>query len=82
MNSFDNLRRFELNNIIYYYYVKDIENILNRQGKIEATKATMVVYEDINLPYEAVGIYGESEKIQYAMPDDAKEWYENHLKKK
>ena len=82
MNIFDNLRSFELNSKIYYYYVKDIENILNRHGEIEASKATMVVYEDINLPYEAFGIYGESKKIQYAMPDDAKEWYEGYLKKK
>lgn len=80
MNCFD--RKFELNNKIYYYYVKDIENILNRQGEIEASKAIMVVYEDINLPYEAFEIYGKSEKIQYAMPDDAKEWYEGYLKKK
>ena len=42
----------------------------------------MVVCEDINLPYEAFEIYGKSEKIQYAMPDDAKEWYEDYLKKK
>ena len=35
MNCFDNMRRFELNNKTYYYYVKDIENILNRQGEIE-----------------------------------------------
>lgn len=82
MNSFDNVRRFELNNKIYYYYVKDIENILNRQGEIEASKATMIVYENLNLSYEAVEIYGESEKIQYAMPNDAKEWYEGYLKKK
>jgi len=82
MSCFDNVRRFELNNKTYYYYVKDIENILNRHGEIEASKATMVVYEDINLPYEAFGIYGESKKIQYAMPDDAKEWYEGYLKKK
>ena len=80
MNCFD--RKFELNNKTYCYYVKDIENILNRQGEIEASKAIMVVYEDINLPYEAFEIYGKSEKIQYAMPDDAKEWYEGYLKKK
>jgi hypothetical protein len=36
----------------------------------------------INLPYRAFEIYGKSEKIQYAMPDDAKEWYEDYLKKK
>ena len=82
MNCFDNVRKFELKNKIYHYHVKDIENILNRQGEIEATKAKMVVYEDINLPYEVFEIYGESKKMQYAMPDDAKEWYENYLKKK
>ncbi len=82
MNIFDNLRSFELNNKTYYYYVKDIENILNKQGEIVASKATMVVYEDINLPYESFGIYGKSEKIQYAMPDDAKEWYKDYSKKK
>lgn len=82
MNCFDNMRRFELNNKTYYYYVKDIENILNRQGEIEVSRATMIVYEDINLPYEAFRICGESEKIQYAMPDDAKGWYEDYLKKK
>lgn len=80
MNCFD--RKFEFNNKTYYYYVKDVENILNQQGEIEASKATMVVYEDINLPYEVFEIYGESKKIQYAMPDNAKEWYENYLKKK
>ena len=80
MNCFD--RRFELNSKTYYYYVKDIENILNRHGEIEASKAIMVVCEDINLPYEVFEIYGESKKIQYAMPDDAKEWYEDYLKKK
>ena len=80
MNCFD--RKFELNNKTYYYYVKDIENILNRQGEIEASKAIMVVCEDINLPYRAFEIYGKSEKIQYAMPDDAKAWYEDYMKKK
>ena len=80
MNCFN--RRFELNGKTYYYYIKDIENILNRQGEIEASKAIMVVCEDINLPYEAFEIYGKIEKIQYAMPDDAKEWYEDYLKKK
>ena len=80
MNLFE--RKFELNNKTYYYYIKDVENILNQQGEIEASKATMVVCEDISLPYEAFGIYGKSEKIQHAMPDDAKEWYEEYLKKK
>ena len=82
MNDLNEMRIFELNNKTYHYHVKDIENILNRQGEIEATKAKMVVYEDINLPYEVFEIYGESRKIQFAMPDDAKEWYEYYLKKK
>ncbi len=78
----DELRKFELNNKTYHYYVKDIENKLNRNGEIEKSKATMVVYEDLNLPYEFFSISGESKRIQYAMPDDAKKWYEDYLKKK
>lgn len=78
----DEFRKFELNNKTYHYYVKDIENILNGKGEIENSKATMVVYGDLNLPYEFFSIFDESKRIQYAMPEDAKEWYEDYLKKK
>ena len=78
----DEFRKFELNNKTYHYYVKDIENKLSRKGEIENSKATMVVYEDLNLPYEFFSISGESKKIQYAMPDDAKAWYISYLKRK
>jgi len=73
-------RYFEYEGKTLGYIVKDIVP-LERKCK-EMARAIMQVNEEKKDRYELVPVYDERDKVFYALPGDAKRWYESFLKEK
>lgn len=72
-----NKKQFLYNGQTICYFVKDIK-WKEIRGK-EMASAIMVICDENNNHNDFFAIYDERYRVLYAMPDDAKRWYENYL---
>ena len=73
-------KSFIYNGQIIYYFVKDVVWYEFR-GK-EKASAYMVICDENGTQNDVFAICDERYKVLYAMPDDAKRWYEVHVSEK
>ena len=75
-----NKKSFVYDGQTIYYFVKDIK-WKEVRGK-EMASAFMVICDEGDSQNNFFAIYDERYKVMYAMPDDAKRWYEEYLSEK
>jgi len=75
-----NKKSFVHNGQTIYYFVKNIE-WKEIRGK-EMASAFIVICNENDDQNDFFAIHDERYKVMYAMPDDAKRWYEEYLSKK
>lgn len=75
-----NKKSFVYNGQMVYYFVKDIK-WKETQGK-EMASAFMVIHNENDSQSDSFAIYDERYKVMYAIPDNAKRWYEEYLGEK
>ena len=76
----NDMKSLQYNGGTIYYFVKDIE-WKEVRGK-EMANAIMVLCDKNGTQNDVFAIYDERYKVLYAMPDDAKRWYEEYLSEK
>lgn len=80
-NEINDLKSFLLEGKTFFYLVKDVENILTSDGSINKAKAYMIVYNENHEEITSLNIHDDCLKVQYALPEHAKEWYIKHSTK-
>lgn len=76
----NDMKSFQYNGKTIYYFVKNIE-WKEIRGE-EMASAFMVICDKNDTHNDFFAIYDERYKIIYAMPDDAKRWYEEYISEK
>lgn len=73
------LKCFAYNGERIYYYVKDVDINLKEVRGREMASAYIVICDDKKNQRDVFHVYDERYNVLYAMPDDAKRWYEEYL---
>ena len=74
------MKNFEYNGQTIYYFVKDI-TFKETRGK-EMASGYMIVCDENSNQTGVFALYDERTKVIYALPNDAKRWYDDYLNKR